>query len=82
LGEVSQGLTAQSQVLEVRNRELIECQLKLGISEDKMSSLQNALSVAEDKIITLRDDYLFLSQEKANLEGQVKMLQTTLEVRA
>ena len=74
LAEVLQNLNVQSQVLEVKNRELVECQLKLEVVEDKATSLQKALSAAEDKIAALRDDYLFVAKEKANLEGQLKQV--------
>ena len=40
----------------------------------KIASLEKILSAAEDKIVALRDDYLFVVQEKANLEGQAKQL--------
>ncbi len=76
--EASQELSAKRQDLEVKNHELVECQLKFKMVEDNLSSLQKALSAAEDKIVALRDDYLFMAQEKANLEGQVKQLQTAL----
>lgn len=48
------------------------------MAEDNLISLQKALSATEDKIMALRNDYLFVSQEKANLEGQVKYLQNAL----
>ncbi len=44
----------------------------------KIASLEKILSAAEDKIVALRDDYLLLSQEEGNLEGQVKQFQAVL----
>lgn len=73
--EGSEELIAQRQSLEAKSRELMECHLKLKIAEDQKGSLQEALSAAEDKIVALRDDYLFVAQEKANLAGQVEQLQ-------
>ena len=75
LSRTSEELTAQRQGFEAQSRELIEYQMKLEMADTKIASLENALSAAEDKIVALRDDYLFLVQEKANLEGQVKLLQ-------
>lgn len=78
LREVSEELIAQRQALETKNRELIEGQLKLSMAEDKASSFQKALAAAEDKVVVLRADYLFLSQEKSNLEKQLIQLQEIL----
>ena len=78
-GEVSRKLNVQNQALEIKSCQLVECQLKQGISEDKVCSLQEALFGAEGKITALRDDYLFVTQAKANLEGQVRYLQERLE---
>jgi hypothetical protein len=38
----------------------------------KIVSLEKILSGTEDKIVALCDDYLFLLQEKTNLEGKIK----------
>jgi chromosome segregation ATPase len=72
LAEVSEELTVQRRASETKSHELVECQLKLQMAENNLSSLQEALSAAEDKIAALRDDYLFVAQEKANLEGQIE----------
>lgn len=82
LSEVSQELSVQRQVLKAKHDELVECQLKLSVAENKISSFQKALAAAEDKIVTLRDDYLFVTQEKASLEGQVKQMQLALMATA
>ncbi len=77
--EIFQELTAQRHVSETKSHELVECTLRLTVAEDNLGSLQKTLSAAEDKIVALRDDYLFMLQEKANLEGQVKQLQAIVE---
>lgn len=78
LSEVSEELITQRQALEVKDRELVECQMKLEMTGTNVTSLESALCAAEDKIVALRDNYLFLSQEKANLEGQVKQMKAAL----
>lgn len=78
---VSQEFSTQGQALEVKNRELIECQFRTRLAEDNIESLQKALSAAENKIAALRDDYLFVAQEKVNLEGQVKQFQQVFRER-
>lgn len=72
--EVSHESSVQRQALEAKERVLVEYQFKLKMTEDNLSSLQKTLSTAEDKIVALRDDYSFVVQEKANLEGQVRQL--------
>ena len=79
---VSDELTVQRQAMEIKNRELVECQLKLEMANTKIASLENALSAGEDKIVSLRSDYQFVLHEKANLDGQVKQLQTSLGIRS
>ncbi len=76
LSASSQELIAQGQALEVTSRELVEYQLRLRMAEDNLGSSKKALSAAEEKIVALRSDYEFVLQEKANLEGQVKQLQS------
>lgn len=75
---MSQRHQQQAQDMEVKQRAVIELQVKLRASNDKITSLENALSKADDKIQALRHDYQFASQEKANLAGQIKQLQATL----
>lgn len=43
---------------------------------------ENELSKANDKINSLRHDHQFTSQEKANLEGKVKLLQSVLSLKS
>lgn len=82
LSHASDEFTAQRQALEAKGRELMECQMKLRMAEDNLRSLQEALSTAEDKIVVLRDDNIFLKQEKANLEGQVTQLHSIMKKNA
>ncbi|EKD74212.1 MAG: hypothetical protein ACD_45C00032G0002 [uncultured bacterium] len=69
----------QSRDLEVKKQSAIELRIKLAACEDKITSLEKTLAKADDKIQTLRDDFSFASQEKANLEGQIKQLQKHFE---
>ncbi len=73
---ISQDCNVQRQALEAKNNELTECQLGLGLAEQHVDYLQNTLFATEDKLIALQDDYLSVSQEKANLEGYVRELRT------
>ena len=47
-------------------------------ADEKITGLEEALSQANDKIHALRHEQQFISQEKANLEGQLKQLQAVL----
>ncbi len=69
----------QSHNYESKKQSVIELQIKLGAYEDKITLLEKTLAKADDKIQILRDDCNFVSQEKANLEGQIKQLQKNLE---
>lgn len=68
----------QSLNLENKHHALIEFQFKLKADDEKITVLENELARANDKINSLRHDHQFTSQEKANLEGQVKQLQSIL----
>lgn len=78
LDRLSQQHQKQSQNLDAKQLAVIELQLKLTAEDDKIASLEKALSKANDKVHALRHDYQFTLQEKANLEGQVKQLQAIL----
>jgi chromosome segregation ATPase len=70
-------LNKQSQVqfcdLEVKNQLVIELLVRLETSEEKVISLEKILTIAEDKIQILRDEKLFLSNEKSLLEGMLNV---------
>ncbi len=74
-----QELKAQGQALEVKIRELIEYRFRLEMVGSKIASLEKALSTAEDKNAALCEDYLLVSEERANLAGQIKQLQVGFE---
>jgi chromosome segregation ATPase len=65
---------------ELTKQSYTELQIKLKSYEEKIASLESALSKSDNKIQIIRDDYNFVMQEKANLEGQVKQLQKFLPV--
>lgn len=75
---ISQEHGRQTQNMESKQHTIIELQVKLTASDDKVASLLEALAKAEDKIQVLRHDYQFAAQEKANFAGQVKQLQAML----
>lgn len=63
---------------DAKNQAVMELQFQLKTHQEKIASLENDLSKAEDKILSLRQDYHFVSHEKANLAGQLKQLQQHL----
>ena len=79
--KLAQQYQGQSRDFELKKQSTIELQVKLIANEDKITSLEKNLSKAEDKIQTLRDDFSFISQEKANLEGQFKQLQKLISIK-
>ena len=58
-----------------KGKVVIQLQIQLKTTQEKMVSLESALAKAEDKIHDLRQDYSFVAQEKAHAEGQLKQLQ-------
>lgn len=68
----------QSINFDSKHNAVIEFQLKLKLSDEKIASLESDLSCANNKVHNLRHEHQFTSQEKANLEGQLKQLQHIL----
>lgn len=79
--KLSQQYQQQAQQLETKQHAIIELQVTLKTDANKIAGLEETLKKANDKIDTLRHELLFVSQEKANLEGQFKQLQTMLPGR-
>ena len=63
---------------EKKSEAIIDLEKKLAISSFQTTSLQELPCKAEDKILILRDEKLFLVQEKCHLEGQLKQLETRM----
>lgn len=78
---LSQQYQEQLQQLETKQHTIIELQVMLKTDANKIAGLEEALKKANDKVDTLRHEFQFISQEKANLEGQFKQLQTMLPGR-
>lgn len=76
--ELKQRHQEQSHDYELKKQLAIELQIKLSGHGDKITSLEKIAAQAEDKIQALRDDLSFVSQEKANFEGQIDQLQKIL----
>ena len=76
--KLSQQYQEQSQQLEAKQHTIIELQVTLKTDTHKINGLEETLKKGNDKIDTLRHELQFISQEKANLEGQFKQLQTML----
>ncbi len=79
--KLSQQYQQQAQQLEAKQHTLIELQVTLKTDANKIAELVDTLQKANDKVDTLRHELQFISQEKANLEGQFKQLQTMLPGR-
>jgi DNA repair exonuclease SbcCD ATPase subunit len=64
-----------SRALDEKRQALTASEQKAAITTSHCEDFKQALKQAEDKISTLRHEQLFIAQEKANLEGQLKQLQ-------
>jgi chromosome segregation ATPase len=71
----------QSINLDSKHHAVIELQIKLKFSDERTASLESDLSNANNKVHNLRHEHQFTSQEKANLEGQLKQLQSMLSAK-
>ncbi|MBV9576837.1 MAG: DNA-binding protein [Gammaproteobacteria bacterium] len=69
---------AQMIQITTQQQTMIELQLTLKITQEKMTSLETLLSKANDKIDTLRHELQFALQEKAHFEGQLAQMQLML----
>lgn len=68
------------QNIDTKTQQLVESEQKIAVAASRLNDSEKALQMAEDKIATLRHEILFIVQEKANFEGQIKQLKTTLEM--
>ena len=73
-----EALTSLQKNHEEKNRLVVTIELKLAAAEDKLFATEKQRAVANDKIKSLRHDYQVISHEKANLEGQLQLLQSVL----
>lgn len=71
----------QTSVFESKNTIAMELSIKLKLNIEKITSLENDLSSANNKIHILRHEQQFTLQEKANLEGQLKQMQNMILVK-
>jgi chromosome segregation ATPase len=62
--------------LSSKTQEFIEAEKQRAIAADQRDQLRQRLSDAEDKIALLRQEKLFLTEEKSQLFGQFKQLKT------
>lgn len=65
-----------SETLDIKIKQLAEAEQKTAIAISRLSDAEQALRKADDKIAKLLHDQLFIVQEKANFEGQLKQLKT------
>jgi chromosome segregation ATPase len=79
--KLTQQYQEQSRDFELKKQSAIELQIKSVAYENKITALEKSLAKSDDKIQTLRDDFRFISQEKANLEGQIKQLQKMIPIK-
>lgn len=57
-----------------KNTSIISTEKQLALLTEKAKTLEKSLRDAEDKVETLRQEKLFLAQEKAELQGALKQL--------
>ena len=65
-----------------KNKHIFECEKQMAILADQNHRLQNQLSSAEDKIELLRNEKLFLVQEKSTLQGHLNQLERAMAKKA
>jgi phage shock protein A len=59
----------------ILNKKMIEAEKQVAILTNQSNRLENNLQQAEDKIEILRQEKLFLAQEKSELQGYLKQLE-------
>ena len=64
---------------EVKSELATTLQIKLASTDEKLSEIERQFAIANDKVQALRHAHQFISQEKANLEGQVQLFQSILQ---
>ncbi len=64
--------------LEENNKKIIEYEKQLAILTAQLNTLQKTMNESQNTIQILRDEKLFILQEKSNLEGQLKYFQAQL----
>jgi chromosome segregation ATPase len=69
---------AQTIELASLQRTVMELQFNIRPKDEKIVSLEDGLTKANDKIETLRHEYQFALQEKAVLAGQLKQMQSMM----
>lgn len=69
-------LQSQDRDLAERANAISQLEKQLAILSDQVNRLEKSRAQAEDKIETLRQEKLFLTQEKAELQGCLKQLET------
>lgn len=62
-----------------KEQQCLEYHTRFAVQSEQVQKFSHALQQAEDKIDTLRHEKLFLAQEKAELEGQVKQLEKLMK---
>lgn len=77
-GQYQQQLQIANNDLSDKNRQIVECEKQIAILTDHNTRLRDQLSAAEDKIELLRDEKLFLAQEKSKLQGHLNQLEQVL----
>ena len=78
--EIANQSKLQHEKLKQQENALIELKLEFRKAQEKINQLNKLLEDGEDKINVLRQDNLFLTQEKANLDGQFKQLQEMMQL--
>jgi chromosome segregation ATPase len=78
LDQLNQSSVAHQRKIEDKNGAIIELEKQLAVLTDQLKNLKQSLQDAQDTIRILRDEKLYLTQEKSHIEGQFKQLQAAL----
>lgn len=76
--QLDQSCANYQKIVEEKSENIIDIERKLAISSAQIASLQKLLNEAQDNILILRNEKLFLAQEKSYFEGQLKQRETQM----
>jgi len=77
--QTSEQHSSQQKTLVNKQEALIKAEAKLELAKEQINQLEQAIIQNEDKVEKLRSDNLFLTQEKADLAGQFRQLQSMIK---
>lgn len=78
LNQLNQSCHGYQKLNEQQSKKIVELEMKLAVTSDQLDTSRKSYHEAQDTIRVLRDEKLYIAQEKAHLEGQFKQLQAAL----